>query len=82
MKKIYVNVLSNKEGKDIFNGESKRSIVVNKIIYNLVGCVNDYNLNEQVIICSAKTQKELYYGTIKELDVVNNDTLGKFMVLD
>ncbi len=82
MKKLYVLKLSNKEGKEIFKGKMARRIYVNDKVYNLMGCIDEKDIHEEVIICSALTQKELKYGVISSItEMIDDEIKHGFMVL-
>ena len=75
MKKIY------EYGKEeLVEGENYRLITINGKVYNLIGDI-DINENEDIIICSYKTQKELSYGRVySTIHTVDKSIKGEFIV--
>ena len=79
--KLYVKKISNKEGKELFKGQTARTIYINGKTYNLIGC-GSFKTGEQVVICSYLTQKPLNYAVIGSISFeVNENTRNGFMVL-
>ena len=89
--KMYIKKLSNKLGKEYFKGEKANLIQIRDTKnqhgavhnYNLIGDFSCFDINNEVQLYSATTQKWINIGYITKIEnnVIDENTKGQFIVI-